>query len=803
MLRFILLAALLLPVFAWSQEDTSFPIEGLLPKRETGALRFLEAHPSYDGRGIVVAILDSGIDPGAEGLLRTPDGRPKIVDVVDATGSGDVATTCMVKAEEGTITGLTGRVLTVGKDWQNPTGNLHLGMKAGWELFPSSLTSRLKKDRREAFEAKNHELRRSLLAEHIALSADDDKDKRTEWQARIDAVDAMLKSYKDPGPIFDCVVFHDGSHWQAVIDTDEDGDLNDEAVLTNYRIKRQFASFSDASQLNFAVNIREEGKLLSIVVPSNMHGTHVAGIVGGHYPNEPELNGLAPGVQFVSVKIGDSRLDGMETGSAVVRGLKAVLDHGCQMINMSYGEPTRLPNQGRIMRLIEDVVHEHRVIFVASAGNAGPALNTVGAPGGSSSAVIGVGAYVTPSMRKAGYSLMKERPEMAFTWSSRGPTFDGAAGVSICAPGGALAPVPNWTLRRNRWANGTSMSSPNACGAIALLLSALEQEEIPYSAQGIRRAVENTAEPILGEDRASQGYGLLQIDRAFALLSAKTMPMEPRYRVRITERNHARGLYLREAAEVEEAKTYTVTIDPKFTDHFPNRSKLQLNQRLLLSSDAHWVTCPDVLMQTNKLSTFKIRVDPTDLRHGTHLAEVVAVDSEHPELGPMFRVPITVIRPHEPTGTLRASADMVDSDLSRHFLTPPAGAHWMRIQLHSNSAEPSSAILHVQQNVPQRRHAETGHNTRFTLNSDPDQTYTLSIVPNRTVEVTLADNWSSEGDLNYEMRVDFMGMDRSTDLVSLSASRPVDSLSITAALDDTKLQPSGSLTHWQRDVTPS
>ena len=684
---------------------------------DTQSVEFADQH---ENRAIVVAILDSGIDPGAEGLLRTPDGRPKIVDVVDATGSGDVATTCMVKAEEGTITGLTGRVLTVGKDWQNPTGNLHLGMKAGWELFPSSLTSRLKKDRREAFEAKNHELRRSLLAEHIALSADDDKDKRTEWQARID--------------------------------TDEDGDLNDEAVLTNYRIKRQFASFSDASQLNFAVNIREEGKLLSIVVPSNMHGTHVAGIVGGHYPNEPELNGLAPGVQFVSVKIGDSRLDGMETGSAVVRGLKAVLDHGCQMINMSYGEPTRLPNQGRIMRLIEDVVHEHRVIFVASAGNAGPALNTVGAPGGSSSAVIGVGAYVTPSMRKAGYSLMKERPEMAFTWSSRGPTFDGAAGVSICAPGGALAPVPNWTLRRNRWANGTSMSSPNACGAIALLLSALEQEEIPYSAQGIRRAVENTAEPILGEDRASQGYGLLQIDRAFALLSAKTMPMEPRYRVRITERNHARGLYLREAAEVEEAKTYTVTIDPKFTDHFPNRSKLQLNQRLLLSSDAHWVTCPDVLMQTNKLSTFKIRVDPTDLRHGTHLAEVVAVDSEHPELGPMFRVPITVIRPHEPTGTLRASADMVDSDLSRHFLTPPAGAHWMRIQLHSNSAEPSSAILHVQQNVPQRRHAETGHNTRFTLNSDPDQTYTLSIVPNRTVEVTLADNWSSEGDLNYEMR---------------------------------------------------
>ena len=802
-----LLTALLLPPAAWSQNQHDgrfFPKKGLLPKEETGALRFLNEHPDYDGRGIIVAILDSGIDPGVEGLQKTPDGRPKIVDVVDATGSGDVVTSTVLQAQDGKLVGLTGRTLTVGKDWQNPTGDFHVGMKAGWELFPSSLIDRLKGERRESFEAHHHGLRRTLLEKLLGLSSDD-KDQRQEWQARLDAVDGMLKSYKDPGPIFDCLVFHDGTHWQTVIDTNEDGDLNDESVLTNYKTKRQFASFGEASQLNYAVNIRQEGNLLSIVVPSNMHGTHVAGIVGGHYPNEPELNGLAPGVQFVSVKIGDSRIDGMETGSAVVRGLKTVLDHGCQMINMSYGEPTRLPNQGRIMQLIEEVVHEHRVIFVASAGNAGPALNTVGAPGGSSSAVIGVGAYVTPAMRMAGYSLRREQTDMPFTWSSRGPTADGSVGVSICAPGGALSPVPNWTLRRNRWANGTSMSSPNACGSIALLLSAFEHEKVPYSAHSIRRAVENTAQPILGEDRTAQGYGLLQIDRAYELLKSKSpMPLEPRYEVRLPERNQARGLYLREAAEVAAANTYTVNITPTFTKQFPNRSKLQLNQQLLLHSDAHWVECPDALMQTNKLSTFKIRVDPTALQLGQlHLAEVHAVDSQHPELGPVFRIPITVVRPHKPTSTFTSKAHLINSDLSRHFFTPPTGAHWMRVQLRSRSSEPASAILHVQQNVPQRRHAETGRNSRFTLTNEPNQTHTMPIVPDRTVEVTLADNWSSEGDLNFEMRVDFIGMDRSTNLLSLSASRPVDSLSIMATSADTTLQPSAYLTHWQRDVTPS
>lgn len=48
--------------------DTHFPIAGCLPKQPTGASQLLTKYPQYDGRQITIAILDTGIDPLANGL---------------------------------------------------------------------------------------------------------------------------------------------------------------------------------------------------------------------------------------------------------------------------------------------------------------------------------------------------------------------------------------------------------------------------------------------------------------------------------------------------------------------------------------------------------------------------------------------------------------------------------------------------------------------------------------------------------------------------------------------------------------
>lgn len=54
---------------------------------------------------------------------------------------------------------------------------------------------------------------------------------------------------------------------------------------------------------------------------------------------------------------------------------------------------------GHFGALAEDLVHNHGVLYVCSAGNEGPALSTIGAPPSlSPQLLIGVGAHVSPEM---------------------------------------------------------------------------------------------------------------------------------------------------------------------------------------------------------------------------------------------------------------------------------------------------------------------------------------------------------------------------------------------------------------------
>lgn len=131
-------------------EEVEFPVWGLLPKQETGVTSFLAKYPEYDGRGITIAIFDSGVDPGAAGLQLTSEGKVKIIERFDCSGSGDVDTSTVRQPnEEGYITGLTGRKLKIPSCWRNLSNDFHIGVKNAFDLYPTKLKERIESERKE------------------------------------------------------------------------------------------------------------------------------------------------------------------------------------------------------------------------------------------------------------------------------------------------------------------------------------------------------------------------------------------------------------------------------------------------------------------------------------------------------------------------------------------------------------------------------------------------------------------------------------------------------------------------------
>ena len=348
-----------------------------------------------------------------------PDGSPKIIDIVDATGCCDVSMDKVVdlpEKEDGKdwieLKGISGRTLKLSAKLKSPTKKLRLGLKLAYELFSKGLLKRMKSERKKKFDEKHETLLRQAQEELVSFERAETKDekKKEDLKARISSLKDTMKGYNDVGPVYDCVVYHDGTEWLALVDTSETGDLRDKTPMTNYRVRQQYDTCDDVSMQTYCVNIYDEGRTLSIVTDAGAHGTHVASIIGAYDKDREELRGIAPGCKIVSVRIGDRRVSGSrETCLGMVRAADAVRQNRCDVVNMSYGEPTVSPrSDSAVLKAFRDLVEKDNVVFVTSAGNAGPALSTCGAPCEPlSDVVVGVGAYVSRDMMSAQYVVLE------------------------------------------------------------------------------------------------------------------------------------------------------------------------------------------------------------------------------------------------------------------------------------------------------------------------------------------------------------------------------------------------------------
>lgn len=219
----------------------------------------------------------------------------------------------------------------------------------------------------------------------------------------------------------------------------------------------------------------------------NGHGTHVAGIIAAKANNRYGTAGLAPAAKILPVRVLDRK--GQGYASDIARGIVWATDHGAGIINLSLGG-----TYDKSTKVAVDYAVSKRRVVVAASGNSGNGV--VSYPAGFAN-VMAVAAS-TSSDGIAGFSSFGHHLDVA------------APGQDILStvPGNGFA-----------YASGTSMASPYAAAAVALIRSAAADRQL--GSVDAQRALEMTAIDIgtPGKDVTS-GAGRINPYRALCFIGA-------------------------------------------------------------------------------------------------------------------------------------------------------------------------------------------------------------------------------------------------------------------------------------------
>uniref|UniRef100_A0AC34FI39 Peptidase S8/S53 domain-containing protein n=1 Tax=Panagrolaimus sp. ES5 TaxID=591445 RepID=A0AC34FI39_9BILA len=632
-------------------EDDGFSVH-FIPKSTTQQTEFIEQFPEYDGRNTVIAILDTGIDLSLPGLQKTTTGASKVIGCFDLTGAGDVDTSTIRNCPvNGILIGLTGRELMIPSTWENPSGEWHLGKKPVFELYSTNVKNRIINKQNKNLQKTTKLLAAGLMKELTNKLLN--QKTREEINAKLQYLNES-ENISFESPVADCIVWFDGNKWKASIVTSICDNLESAKVMSSFSEDREYGFISEECMVSYCITIHDKGNILEICVANGSHGSHVAHIAAGHFPDNPEKDGLAPGAQIISLCIGDSRNRNNLSQQALIRALEICCRLKVDVINFSYGATPNCVDEGNIAMIIKKIIENDRIIFVAAGGNYGPGLSTMGFAGGKlHHSGIYVGAYLSAEMKIKVYGHCEPSNSVVFPFSSRGPCHDASWGVNICAPGAAFTGIPKSELKSSDLLDGTSMSCPNAAGNIACLLSAMKSESIPISSFRIKLAIMNSAfmPEDVKQDPYSLGSGIIQILSAYELIKSSMSLIPTNITDIVASVNGKRGIYIREPSKINHNEEYYITIETTFKNSEDNDARINFECMLSLIQSKDGIK---LNMRTPKCrlpsSRCVITIDPRNLETGAvHFAEIVGINPLNKTLGPLFRIPIIVIVPEKVT----------------------------------------------------------------------------------------------------------------------------------------------------------
>ncbi|MER5744115.1 S8 family serine peptidase [Streptomyces sp. NPDC002225] len=630
------------------------------PSFETGAVDFVKQNPKADGRGVTIGVLDSGVDLGHPALQKTTTGERKIVDWVTATdpvSDGDGTWLRMTDAVSGPVFTYKGRT------YKAPEGDFRI------KLFAEAATK----------------------GGDAAGDLNRDGDTTDVWAVLYDPVTGATR-----------------------VDLNDNADFTDDTKLVPYKEKHQVAYFgkddprTDVSErVPFVVENRKKvvynaagdtADYVNIGVIESEHGTHVAGITAANGLFGGKMNGAAPGAKIVSSRA--CTWDGGCTNIALTEGMiDLVVNRGVDVVNMSIGGLPPL-NDGNNARaeLYKRLVDIYGVQLVISAGNDGPGVNTIGDPG-LADHVISVGASISKETWAANYGSNVTKKYDMLPFSSRGPREDGGFAPILTAPGAAINTTQTWLpggpVKEAGYSlpagysmlQGTSMASPQAAGATALLLSAAKQKHIELPPADLRTALTSSATHIKDVPAHAQGAGLINIVDAWKLIKKQGAPANE-FSVKapvdtvlssyLKTPGFGTGLYDRDGGlKVGQKKSYDVTLTRTTGADKDVKHKLSWKN----NDGTFKLTGPaSVALPLGKPVTVKVQAQPRTV--GVHSA-ILEVD-DNKTVGVDQQVLTTVIVSQElvkPAYAFKASGSVQRNSSTSYFLTVPEGAKTLEVAL--------------------------------------------------------------------------------------------------------------------------
>jgi subtilisin family serine protease len=581
---------------------------GLMPLKETGVDAFRQLHPTYDGRGVIIAVLDGGIDAGVPGLITTSTGDRKLLDLRDFSGEGRIA------LEPAQLTGDSIRI----------AGKLLRGMS------------------RVASLAVAGSVYTGVVSE----------------RAMGEAPAADLNGNGEAEDLLPVVVGRASDGWFLLADTDGDGTLANQRPVHDYLEVHETFGWSPRGRptpMTIAVNLaRGPGGApsLDLFFDGDGHGSHVAGIAAGHdLYGVAGFDGVAPGAQVIGLKIARDALGGISVTGSMLRAMDYAIRfakaRGLPLVmNMSYGVGNEVEGSARIDGIVDSVLAANPgVVFTISAGNDGPGLSTLGFPG-SATRPLTVGATYPGAFLPA----PPVAPFLAY-FSSRGGEL---AKPDLVTPGFAYSTVPRWAIGDEQ-KEGTSMAAPYATGLVARLVSGLAQEHRPVEARSVKQALMVTARPLAGQGYLDQGTGLPQLGAAWVWIrEGHTVP-------EVLLRAEGQGA---SAAIRWHGLSGPGDTTQAFTLQAPG---LDTAWTFALRTDASWLAAPPAVAVGSRPVALTLSYRPGLIQAPGTYSSVVTGWTSDTLAGPAFRLLNTVVVP-QPGSDFTLAPAVVPATSQRRYL---------------------------------------------------------------------------------------------------------------------------------------